>query len=65
MSANYDVLDISRPAPRWGAGTALADAGDLLALAWGLPLAILAVGTPIALVVTLVLWLGRMALGAF
>lgn len=65
MNVNFDVLNVSRPAPRWGAGAALSDAGDLLALAWGLPLAILAVGTPLALVVVLMLWLGRMALGAF
>jgi hypothetical protein len=65
MTVNFDVVNVSRPAPRWGAAAALADGVELLALTWGLPLAILAVGTPLALAVMLVLWLGRMALGAF
>jgi hypothetical protein len=65
MSVNFDVVNISRPTPHWGVRAALADAGTLLALAWGLPFAILAVGVPLALAVMLALWLGRMALGAF
>lgn len=65
MIAQQDVVNVSRPAARWGVGSAFADAGDLLALAWGLPLAILVVGTPVALAITLAIWIVRMARGAF
>lgn len=65
MIFKLDVLKVSRPAPGWGMREAASDAGDVFALAWGLPAAILAVGAPLALGVVVVLWLGRMALGAF
>jgi hypothetical protein len=41
------------------------DAIGLIALVWAIPFAVLAVGTPLALVVLLALWLGRLAAGAF
>lgn len=65
MMATVDVVNVSRPAARWGVRAALADGADLLALAWGLPVAILVVGAPLALAVAVLLWLGRLALGAF
>jgi hypothetical protein len=48
---------------RWR--TALTDGVALLALAWSIPFAILLVGTPVALTIAFVLWLGRLALSAF
>lgn len=58
-------LDISRPTLPWRWRTALADAVALIAVVWSIPLAVLLVGAPIALAITLALWLGRSALGAF
>jgi hypothetical protein len=43
----------------------LTDGVMLLGVVWSLPLAVLAVGTPIALAIVALLWLGRQALGAF
>jgi hypothetical protein len=45
--------------------SALADGVALLALAWTIPFAILLVGTPVALTIALLLWIGRLALNAF
>ena len=47
------------------AGGILKDAAALLALVFFIPFAILLVGTPVALLIALLLWLGRMAGGAF
>ena len=58
-------LDISRPTLPWRWSTALTDSVALLAVVWSIPLAVLLVGAPIALAITLVLWLGRFALSAF
>lgn len=58
-------LDISRPTLPWRWSTALTDSVTLLAVVWSLPLAVVLVGAPIALAITLVLWLGRFALGVF
>lgn len=58
-------LDISRPTLPWRWSTALTDSVALLAVVWSIPLAVLVVGTPIALAITLVLWFGRFALSAF
>jgi hypothetical protein len=49
--------------PRWR--TALSDAVDLIALVWVIPVAILAVGAPIALVGALAVWVGRLIRHAF
>ena len=54
---------VSRAGLRWR--TALTDGVALLALAWSIPFAILLLGTPVALTIALVLWLGRLALSAF
>jgi hypothetical protein len=51
------------PPSRWG--TALLDAGGLLALVWAVPLAVLIVGGPIVLAIALVLWLVRLVSGGF
>lgn len=47
------------------AGGILKDAAALLALVFFIPFAILLVGTPVALVIMFLLWVGRMAAGAF
>jgi hypothetical protein len=48
---------------RWR--VAAEDSIELLALVWSIPLAMVVVGTPIALAVALLLWLGRVTLSAF
>lgn len=65
MIANVDVLNVSRPAQRWSVRGVLVDGGDLIVLTWALPVAVLVVGTPIALAITGGLWLGRWAMNAF
>ncbi len=65
MTAKFDVKKVIRPSARWGAREAFSDARYALALAWGLPVAVLVVGTPIALAITAVLEVIRMARGAF
>lgn len=56
--------DVSMPTPsKWL--TMLVDAAAVIAVMWTIPLAILAVGTPVALVIVSLLWLGRLALSAF
>jgi hypothetical protein len=47
------------------AGGILKDAAALLALVLFIPFAVLLVGTPVALFIALLLWLGRMVSGAF
>lgn len=47
------------------AGGILKDAAALLGLVFFIPFAILLVGTPVALVIALLLWLARLAFGAF
>jgi len=56
-------VERARVPGRWR--TVLADGLSLLALAWTIPFAILLVGTPVALTIVLVLWLGRLTLSAF
>jgi len=50
-------------AERWRTG--LADAAALLAVVWVVPAGILLVGAPVALVIALLLWVGRLVRGAF
>ena len=50
-------------ARRWT--TTLMDGVRLLGVVLSVPLAVLLVGTPVALAITFLLWMGRMALGAF
>lgn len=57
-----DDLDVGFSARSW---TALKDAVLLLGVVWSLPVAVLVVGTPIALAIAFLLWLVRLALGAF
>lgn len=45
--------------------TTLMDGALLLGVVWSIPIAMLAVGIPIALGITLLLWLVQLALGAF
>jgi hypothetical protein len=47
------------------AGGILKDAGALLALVLFIPFAILLIGAPVALVIAGLLWLARLAFGAF
>jgi hypothetical protein len=44
----------------WRASTIVLAPLELLAVVWAVPLAILLVGVPIALVLTLLLWIGRL-----
>jgi len=48
---------------RWRAG--LADAAALLAVVWVIPVGILLAGAPVALAIALLLWIARLARGAF
>lgn len=47
------------------AGGLLANGISLLALVWGLPFAVLLVGTPVALTIVFLLWLARSATSLF
>jgi hypothetical protein len=58
------VIDVSRPARPWRWRTVMTDALSLVAVAWSVPLVVLVVGTPIALAIVLLLWVGRQVLGA-
>jgi hypothetical protein len=58
-------LDVSRAVRPWRWRTALMDVVEMLGVVWSLPLVVLLVGGPIALTIALLLWLGRLALGAF
>jgi hypothetical protein len=61
------VRAISRDQPvfsLWSWST-LMDGVMLLGVVWSLPVAVLVVGTPVALGVAFLLWLVRLALGAF
>jgi hypothetical protein len=49
--------------PRWR--IALADGANLLAVVWVVPVAILAVGAPIALLGALAVWVARLVRHAF
>ena len=61
----------SEPAPvggqvsPWRWKTVITDCLQLLAVVWSLPLAILGIGSAIALTIALLLWLGRAALRMF
>jgi hypothetical protein len=57
-----DDLDVSFSAWSW---TALMDGVMLLGVVWSIPVAVLVVGTPVALAIAFLLWLVRLALGAF
>jgi hypothetical protein len=65
MTVRLDVLQVTRPSARWGVPEALADAGNLVVAVGALLVAIFTIGTPIALAITGVLWVARMARGAF
>jgi hypothetical protein len=52
-----------RPSRRGRAAAILSDGVDLIALLASIPVAVLVVGTPIALTLLLILWIGRQALG--
>ena len=54
---------VGRAGLRWR--TTVIDGLSLLAFAWSIPFAILLIGAPLALTISLVLWLGRLARGAF
>jgi hypothetical protein len=57
-----DDLDVSFLLWSW---TALMDGVMLLGIVWSIPVAVLVVGTPVALAIAFLLWLVRLALGAF
>jgi hypothetical protein len=57
-----DDLDVSFLLWSW---TALMDGVMLLGIVWSIPVAVLVVGTPVALAIAFLLWLVRLALAAF
>jgi hypothetical protein len=57
-----DDLDVRFSLWSW---STLLDGVMLLGVVWSLPVAILVVGTPVALTIAFLLWLVRLALGAF
>lgn len=59
------IIDVSRPAVPWRWRTVVADLLSIVAVAWSFPVVVLAVGTPVALAIVLLLWSGRRILGAF
>ncbi len=56
--------DVERSAVSWRWSGAVTGTLQLLAIAWSIPFVMLLVGAPFALAIVLVLWLGRLALGA-
>jgi hypothetical protein len=61
VGRDHDV-DVTSPPVSWNR---VMDGVTLLAVVWSIPIAVLAVGTPIALTIAFVLWLVRLALNAF
>ena len=59
------VVDVSRPVVPWRWTSVLLTAVELLAVAWSIPVIILAVGSPIILAVALIYWIGRFVLNYF
>ena len=57
-----DDLDVSVSLWSW---STLLDGVMLLGVVWSVPVAILVVGTPVALAIAFLLWLVRLARGAF
>jgi hypothetical protein len=57
MPGKLDVISVRRPSEGWSVREALGDVGYGFVLAWGLPVAMLAVGLPVAFLIALVLWL--------
>lgn len=53
------------PHRRPAAAVLLGDSAELLAIVWSVPLAVMLVGTPIALTLAFLLWIVRSARGAF
>jgi hypothetical protein len=57
-----DDLDVTLSAWSW---TTLMDGVMLLGVVWSIPVAVLVVGTPVALAIAFLLWFARLAVGAF
>jgi len=53
------VLDVSRPVTPWRWQSSLQAPIELLALAWGIPFAILLLIVPVGLALAGALWIGR------
>lgn len=64
IAGRGERLHVGRTKGLWRWKTVFMDSLELLALVWSIPLAMLAVGTPIALAIALLVWLGRLALSA-
>lgn len=58
-----DVLNVSRPTRPWRWKTVLVLPVELLALAWGVPVAILLVMVPVGVAISGLLWVGRLIVG--
>jgi hypothetical protein len=61
-AARDEDLDVSSSLWSW---TTLMDGVMLLGVVWTIPVAVLVVGTPVALAIAFLLWLVRLALAAF
>lgn len=64
MTTRLETLQVTRPPTRWGAREALSDAAHLVLAVGTLVVAIFLIGAPVALAITIGLWVVRMARGA-
>jgi hypothetical protein len=61
VTPQSSVVDVSRPpSPPWSWRSLVLAPLELLAVAWSVPVVILLIAAPIALVVAALLWLGRL-----
>lgn len=56
---------VTRPETPWQVSQVLRNSVEVLAVVWTFPIAVLLVGSPIALIIVSLLWVARLALGAF
>ena len=57
------VVDVSRTVTPWGWRSSLQASIELLALAWGIPVLILLLITPVGLALAGALWVARLVVG--
>ncbi len=63
QSGGVRAVDVDLSSSMWS-WTTLMDGVILLGVVWSIPVAVLAVGTPVALAIVFLLWLVRLALAA-
>lgn len=64
-AASATGLNVSRPIVPWRWRTGIVGAIELVAVAWSIPLVIVAIGAPLALAIVALLRIARWTLGAF